>query len=243
MMAARLQRWALFLGAHDYTIEFKGTKLHGNADGLSRLPHEPGETSVFSDPAELFHFTQMEYLPVTFLEVKRETGRDPTMARVYDLTVKGWPQKGDSQLPQFANRRDQLSVCQGCVMWGTRVVVPPKLRHRVLESLHEGHLGVVKMKSLARSYIWWPGIDHEIEDITKSCSGCQQTQRQPQVAPLHTWEWPATVWQRVHVDYAGPFLDRMFLVVVDAYSKWPEVFTFKNATSTGTIEALRTLFV
>lgn len=127
-------------------------------------------------------------------------------------------------------------------MWGTRVVIPPKLRHRVLESLHDGHLGVVKMKSLARSYVWWPGIDHEIEDITKACSGCQQTQRQPQVAPPHAWEWPSTVWQRVHIDYAGPFLDRMFLIVVDAYSKWPEVFPVKNATSIVTIEALRALF-
>lgn len=242
MMAARLQRWSLFLGAHDYTIEFKGTKLHGNADGLSRLPLESGDKSVFSDPAELFHMTQMDNLPVTFLEVKRETGRDPTMVRVYDLTVKGWPHKGNADLPDYANRREQLSVCQGCVMWGTRVIIPPKLRDRVLESLHDGHQGVVKMKSLARSHVWWPGIDHQIEDISKSCLGCLQNQRQPQVAPPHTWEWPSTVWQRVHIDYAGPFLDRMFLVVVDAYSKWPEVFPVKNATSTVTIETLRTLF-
>ena len=79
--AARLQRWALFLGAHDYTIEFKGTKLHGNADGLSRLPHEQEDTTASTDPAELFHVTQMENLPVTFSEVRRETGRDPAMVR------------------------------------------------------------------------------------------------------------------------------------------------------------------
>ncbi|XP_015260649.1 PREDICTED: uncharacterized protein K02A2.6-like [Cyprinodon variegatus] len=171
-----------------------------------------------------------------------ETGRDPTIVRVYDLTVEGWPRKGNAVPPEYANRREQLSVCQGCVMWGTRVIIPPKLRNRVLESLDDGHQGVVKMKSLARGHFWWPGIDHEIEDITKSCSGCLQTQRQPQVAMPHTWEWPSTVWQRVHIDYAGPFLDRMFLVVVDAYSKWPEVFPVKNATSAVTIEALRTLF-
>lgn len=127
-------------------------------------------------------------------------------------------------------------------MWGTRVVVPPKLRSRVLDALHEGHLGVVKMKSLARSYVWWPGIDHQIEDLAKTCSGCQQTQRQPLIAPLHTWEWPTAPWERVHIDYAGPFLDRMFLIVVDAHSKWPEVFTVKGATSIKTVDTLRTLF-
>ena len=58
MTAARLQRWALFLGAHTYTIEFKGTK-HGNADGLSRLPHEPQPTEDTADPVDTFHMTQL----------------------------------------------------------------------------------------------------------------------------------------------------------------------------------------
>ena len=122
----------------------------------------------------------------------------------------------------------------------TGVIVPPKLCLRVLESLHEGHLSVVKMKRLARSYVWWPGIDSQIESLAKTCSGCQQIQRQPQTAPLHSWEWPTTPWQRIHIDYAGPFMDRMFLIVVDAHSKWPEVFTVKQSTQSQ--DMLRTLF-
>lgn len=59
---------------------------------------------------------------------------------------------------------------------------------------------------------------------------------------LHTREWSTTVWQRIHSDYAGPFLNGLFLVVVDAYSQWLEVFPMQNATSTGTVEVLRSLF-
>lgn len=158
------------------------------------------------------------------------------MAKVFKLTVKGWPAKDTVGLSEYFSRCEQLSVCHGCIMWGIRVVVPPKLCSKVLEALHEGHMGVVKMKSLARSYIWWPGIDHQIEDIAKSCTRCQLTQMQPPLAPIHSWECPTTAWQRIHVDHAGPFLDRMFLVVIDAYSKWPEVFIVKNATSTKTVE-------
>ncbi|XP_048856680.1 uncharacterized protein K02A2.6-like [Brienomyrus brachyistius] len=164
------------------------------------------------------------------------------MAKVFELTVKGWPDKNTVALTEYFSRREQSSVCHGCIMWGTRVVVPPKLRSRVLGALHDGHLGVVKMKSLARSYIWWPGIDQQIEEMAKLCPECLQTQKQPPSAPVHSWEWPTAPWQRIHVDYTGPFLDRMSLVVIDAYSKWPEVFIVKNATSTKTVELLRTLF-
>lgn len=240
MAAARIQRWAIFLGAHTYTIEYKSTKLHGNADGLSRLPQAGSEKAT--DPAVVLHMSQIEPLPVTSAQIQRETRNDPVLAKAYDLTVNGWPAHGDAQLPEYATRQHQLSVCQGCIMWGSRVVVPPRLRSKVLASLHEGHLGVVKMKSLARSYVWWPGIDGQIEDLAKSCTGCQQTQRQPQPAPVHTWEWPSAPWQRIHIDYAGPFLDHMFLIVVDAHSKWPEVFTVKNATAAKTVSLLRMLF-
>lgn len=244
MSATRLQRWALFLGAHSYDIEFKGTKQHCHADGLSRLPLSTTEEEKYSgcDPAEVFHTALVDQLPVTNTMIQRETRNDPTLSKVFDLTMQGWPAHGNSTFPEFSARRDQLSVCQGTLMCGSRVVVPSKLRTRVLESLHEGHLGTVKMKSLARSYVWWPGIDKQIENITKTCSGCQSIQNAPPQAPLHPWEWPSAPWQRVHIDFAGPFMNSMFLVAVDAHSKWPEVIPMKSTTSEKTISVLRSIF-
>ena len=64
----------------------------------------------------------------------------------------------------------------------------------------------------------------------------------PAIAPLHPWEWPSSPWERVHIDFAGPFLDRMFFVLVDAHSKWPEIVEMKTTTSTKTIEVLRSIF-
>ena len=98
------------------------------------------------------------------------------------------------------------------------------------------------MKSIARSYFWWPKLDSEIEDMAKSCTSCQGVKQAPARAPLHPWIWPTTPWQRIHVDFAGPFLGKTFFIVIDAHSKWPEVIEMSSTTSTQTIEALRKLF-
>ena len=109
-----------------------------------------------------------------------------------------------------------------------RVVIPRNLRDAVLQELCQGHAGIVRMKPFARSYMWWPGIDQSIEKLTKSCSGCQHHQKMPKAAPLHLWEWPSSPWQWLHINFAGPFLETMFLVVIDAHSKWPEVIPMSS---------------
>ena len=112
----------------------------------------------------------------------------------------------------------------------------------VVEELHETHPGICKMKSLARSYVWWPQMDKELESKVRTCNNCQINRKNPPEAPLHPWEWPSRPWERLHIDYAGPFLGKMFLIVVDAYSKWLEVHQVNVATSRATIEKLRSIF-
>ena len=127
-------------------------------------------------------------------------------------------------------------------MWGGRLIVPPKLQQHVLEELHEGHVGIVKMKGLARSYFWWPGLASQIESTCRTCEGCALTQNNPPAAPVHRWEFPEKPWYRVHIDFAGTFMNSTFLVAVDTHSKWPEVYTMSSTKSSKTIEVLRTMF-
>ena len=105
-----------------------------------------------------------------------------------------------------------------------------------MSELHHDHPGMCKMKSIARSYIWWPGLDSSIESLVKSCQECQAVKSSPPVAPLQLWVWPSTVFQHVHVDFAGSLL-----LVVDAYSKWPYVTIMQSTTVNKTIEVLREL--
>ncbi len=89
----------------------------------------------------------------------------------------------------------------------------------LLKMLHQSHIGMAKMKGLARSYFWWPGMDKEVERESQLCEECMKHSKMPPVAPWHLWEWPETPWSRIHVVYSGPCLGNMFLVIVDAHSK------------------------
>ena len=119
---------------------------------------------------------------------------------------------------------------------------PKVLRGILLNELHLGNLGIVKMKKVARSYAWWPGIDKDIEILVKSCDGCLQTRNKLSPVSLHPWQLAERPWLRIHVDFAGPFVQQMFLIVIDSFSKRPEVIVMKSTTATKTIDEWRCLF-
>ncbi|KAK7882126.1 hypothetical protein WMY93_028300 [Mugilogobius chulae] len=143
MAAARMQCWALLLSAHNYTIEYRKGALHANADGLSRLPlpHVPHEKQ---GAVEVFYTAQLDTLPVSSTEIKRHTMSDSTLSSVTEMVTTGrFPAAKDvgEELSPYILRRHELTLQHGCLMWGLRVIVPPKLRSRVLEELHAAHPG------------------------------------------------------------------------------------------------------
>ena len=81
-----------------------------------------------------------------------------------------------------------------------------------------------------------------MENLAKTCPACQSVKNALTKAPLHPWARPMAPWQRMHVDFAGPFAGKMFLVMVDTHSKWPEVHIMSTTTATKTIAVLRDIF-
>ena len=127
------------------------------------------------------------------------------------------------------------------MLWGLRVVIPEVYRSRLLDDLHREHHGIGQMKSLARSYFWWQGLDSAIGDRVSACHVCAAMGMSPPRPPLHPWKWPVKPWERIHID----FLDKdklKFLIGVDAYSKWLEIIPMSSTTSLKTIEALHSVF-
>ena len=243
MASSRIVRWAIILSAYTYTIRYKPGKHLSNADALSRLP-SPFTTLFDCVPADVVAvIDHLSSCSINASAVKELTAKDPTLSCVHRFLLSGWPtQKLGQEFQPYVSRKNELSVLDGCVLWSSRIVIPPKGRQPLLEELHNTHLGVSKMKALARSYIWWPGMDGDIENLVQSCVVCQGSRPAPATAPLHSWEWPSEPWSRLHLDFAGPFLGQMYLVIVDAHSKWLDVQIMPDITSARTIEKLRIVF-
>ena len=240
--SARTQRWVLTLSAYDFKIKYKPGSHLKNADSLSRLPLPDVPSEVPRAGDILLLMQTLDNSLITSSTIRKWTAVDPVLSRVLDYVLYGWPSSVGEEFQPFLKKKLELSVEDKCLLWGNRVVVPPVGREKVLQLLHDGHPGITRMKALARSVVWWPGIDQQIENKVHSCSSCQEVAHLPAPVQIHPWEWPSSPWTRLHIDFAGPFLGRMFLIVVDAYSKWLEVVPVQAANTTNTIAALRTMF-
>ena len=206
------------------------------------MPLSSYPAKIPSRPELVLLMEHLQDSPVTADDIRVWTRRDPLLAKVLQFVKDGWPDQCEDDMKPFVSRKQELSLHKGCILWGTRVVIPERGRQAVLSELHEGHLGMTRMKSLARMFVWWPGLDKEIESAVQNCMQCQETQASPAAVPMHPWRWPTRPWSRLHMDYAGPLLGQMFLVIIDAHSKWIKVFPTTSATSSATITMLQSTF-
>ena len=231
--ASRLQRWAITLSAYDYEVQYIPSTQHENADALSRLPLEHDDDGENEEEIVCaIEEQQLDNLLLRGKDTTEATKQDPVLSQVFNYTLHGWPNNASAVpkniLPYF-HKRTQLTLRNGCLIWGLRVVIPQKYKQAVLKLLHTGHPGTTRMKSLARLHVWWPDIDKNVECHTSACTGCATT-RDPVRVPLHQWELPLRPWQRIHIDYASPFKGKMWLLLIDAFSKWPEIHEIKVTT-------------
>ena len=136
--------------------------------------------------------------------IREATRIDPILSQVLKHTLEGWPahlSQSQSELKPYLSQKEHLSVEQGCVLFGYRGIVPTTFQDGLLNELHSDHPGMCRMKALARCYVWWPSLNKDIESKMKSCSVCRAVQNTPQCAPLHPWQYPSRIWQRLHIDF------------------------------------------
>jgi len=141
LASARIQRWALTLGGYDYSIEYKPGESHSNADFLSRLPLSEAPESTPVPPEVVYLLETLDSSAVTSTQIRQWTSNDPVLSKVRDLLRRGGLNRSSEAVSPYHQFENELSVQDGVILRGSRVVVPPDGRNAVLELLHEGHPG------------------------------------------------------------------------------------------------------
>lgn len=233
--ALRLTRYVLWLQQFKYKIIYRAGKLNTIADCFSRQPLIKTEPNKIDETFRICDYTintlSLAEQTITYKDLRVETSKDEALQEL----IK------EIQLPN--SDKVEYSLHQGILMQGQRVVIPRTLQTYVLKQLLATHSGIVKMKAIARSIVYWKNIDQDIENVARSCKACASIQSNASKVPVHPWERATEVWQRIHIDYAGPIDGKQFLIIMDAYSKWLEVEIFTKAPTTVTlIETLKKIF-
>uniref|UniRef100_A0A1Y1K6Q2 RNA-directed DNA polymerase n=1 Tax=Photinus pyralis TaxID=7054 RepID=A0A1Y1K6Q2_PHOPY len=241
MAASRLQRYAVILAGYNFEVKYTTSKDNTVADCLSRTPLVESERNECHNYDFSFLNIILESIPITEKEIKSQIQKDIHLRRVYNYVTSDWPEIIDDELKPYFIRRHEIFVENEILMWGHRVIIPKELRNKLLLELHSEHFGVVKMKQLARSYMWWPKCDRDIENITKTCEICLIHKDNPPKSELHQWDYPQRPNQRLHIDFCE--LNGInFLVIVDGYSKWLEFEIMKHIKTPTAVDALRKYF-
>lgn len=136
MASPRIQRWAVTLRAYEYTIVYKEGSNHSNADALSCLPL-PEEPEVERPEGRVLMLESSDITLVTADQVEASTDKDPVLARVREMVHNGWSSKLKGE--EFAPY--EVSIQNGCVLWGSRVIVPKPGQENVMRQLHQCHPG------------------------------------------------------------------------------------------------------
>ncbi|EGT45586.1 hypothetical protein CAEBREN_24623 [Caenorhabditis brenneri] len=246
----RVVRWAMTLMSYDFDITYVNTTKFAKADWLSRVIQEypKNEDDIVIAEVDMEDavddWNSEDVTPVLETHIRNASAEDKELTEIMDLVENNaWKFKPKSEVEKsWHHVKDRLKLIRNCLLLDDRVVVPKVLQAKVLQQLHEGHPGVVKMKHKARSFVYWKGLDSQIEKVVQNCCSCQENAKMPRVVPLKPWPVPEAVWKRVHVDFAGPVDGLWFLVVVDAKSKYAEVKLTRTISAVATVDLLDEVF-
>lgn len=246
-MPPHVLRFRLRLAWFQYTILHVPGKMLYTADTLSRAPvSEAGKISRHSgEEVEAFLEATTAALPASrsrLEEYRRAQEQDAICAQVKEYCRTGWQGKQALQpdLVPFWTARAFLTLHDNLLLHGQRIVVPLALRKETMEKIHEGHQGIECCWMRTRISVWWPGVMTDIKQMVENCTTCAREANQRK-EPMMTSLLPDYPWQVVRTDLFELKGDH-YLLVVDCFSRYPEVTQMKSTTSTAIVKTLKSIF-
>ena len=212
------------------------------ADALSHLPSRTNtqiKLDLQVDAISIYAFSQRH-----LTKIAAEPQGDPILLTVHRLTLHGWPNR-QGHVPRAARLYwsfwDELSIDGDLLTKGEWVVIPPSCRDSIMVDLHGSHASIHKAMDLAKTCIYWPGMEADVTDYIKWCPKCIECSNLP-VETLHSHKVPPGPWVKIGVDFFQDHLGKKHLIVADYFSKFPYVFPVASTHHSKTISHLRELF-
>ena len=174
-------------------------------------------------------------------QIRAASQKDVTLTLLKNTIMEGWPADKAlvmQELIPYYNYRDELTVQDGIILRGDRIVIPTAMRKEMKQKLHSGHLGINSSLRRARDLIFWPGMSNDIRQYIETCDTCasQCNKQPPETLYLH--DVPNRPWEKVGSDLFT-IENRNYLVTVDYYSNFFEVDFLSETTSEAVINKLK----
>ena len=249
----RLQRLRTKIMGYNCTAEWIKGSVNGMSDALSRYPianptpqemlaEQDSSNEIAPSVAEIRAVVSSPHESLRLQDLRKHAQEDHTYQQLLHYVYEGFPDHR-SQLPDecraYWKVRDKLSVDDGLVVYGCRLVIPSALRKEVLSELHASHQGRLRTKQRAKLIVYWPGLDNEIDNLILGCTMCQDSLPSNPPEPIIQKPRPTRPFQEIAVDFCS-YAGRDFLVLVDTCTDWPDVvFMGSNTTRvTGKLKPL-----
>ena len=240
MLSARMQRMRMRLQNYNMTIQYINGKNMFFADTFSRAhTTDEGDEDMYDNTLSIAAITE---IAIDIERIQKESRNDKVLIAVTDLVVNGWPEtKIPEEAKPYHTYRNELTVDNKLLMKGERIVVPKILQKEMIDTLHKSHQGITKTLQLAREFVFWPGMTANITDKISRCSTCQSHRNNIHHEPLISHQIPNIPFYKIGADLFEVEHEH-YLLIVDYYSKYPEVVKLTSTTSKQIIEKLQEVF-
>lgn len=247
---ARLQRMMLAVQGYNLDVKYKPGREMYIADTLSRSCNKIDTENKLKELADntIMHVKLLqESLPISDTWLKKiqdETKCDSVLCTVKSYIEKGWPENCNqlnSNIKQYWTFRDELAILDGIILKSNLVVIPRSLKNYMMGKIHEGHVGLSTCKTRARSCVFWPEINKDLDNYVTSCVPCAKLMPNNQKEPLLNHDIEPLPWYKIGMDICT-FDEKYYLVMIDYYSKFIEVCKLDNLSSDCVINYCKSIF-
>ena len=240
----RLQKMMMRLLKYDIDIKYKKGKDMHLSDMLSRAFLDGSGDEINLDWSEV---NAVKALPISeerLSDMRSLTQDHVALQQLKRVIMEGWPETKDKLhvlVEPYFPYRNEMTLHDGIIFRGERVVVPAKMRGKVREILHTPHLGEESTLRRARECLFWPNMSAEIKQTVKECDICRTYDINQQKETMMPVEQPERQFQKVAVDLFE-WDKKMFQILVDYHSGFFEIDQMTSTSSAACIHKLQVHF-